>query len=324
MRTGAMESPEQGRSAMELWNEQIFVATAAISIQTATMSARTLDRLLYEGETYGIISRCPYEGLFDPEQFGITTEMLHTGAYRGFECSYSVADETLLLSMLEICAKDNVYPLINETRPSFSSVNPEDQSYFYERHKTRDARGKIAWCYMDVALYEEIEMPMPYTGRLRIGHDMDYKYDTGMPPGSSDWMFRKVLDLKFIEGHMASVNDLSDKMAKIREKQPTAEEYWASIHKRRQESKNEAVEQFRMAAEQGDADAQSSLGALYKSGWEGGTIDLLQAYKWFQLAADQGDKKAKKKAAELAARMSPSELEAAQRLYQEFKDTHPK
>jgi hypothetical protein len=50
------------------------------------------------------------------------------------------------------------------------------------------------------------------------------------------------------------------------------------------------------------------------------TTVMLQAYKWYQLAADQGHKEAKEQAAELAAMMSPRELETAQRLYREFKD----
>ena len=50
------------------------------------------------------------------------------------------------------------------------------------------------------------------------------------------------------------------------------------------------------------------------------TRDPAEAYKWFQLAADQGDALAKEQITPLAASMSPSEFETAQRLYREFKD----
>ena len=46
---------------------------------------------------------------------------------------------------------------------------------------------------------------------------------------------------------------------------------------------------------------------------------MLQAYKWFQAAADQGHEKAKEQASEVAALMPPHELDEAQRLYHEFK-----
>lgn len=80
----------------------------------------------------------------------------------------------------------------------------------------------------------------------------------------------------------------------------------------------EAFKWYRKAAEQGDAEGQINVGAAYSLG-EGVPKDISQAYKWFRLGADQGVEQAKKDAAALAALMSPSELEAAQRLYDEFK-----
>ncbi len=50
----------------------------------------------------------------------------------------------------------------------------------------------------------------------------------------------------------------------------------------------EAVRWYRKAAEQGDADAQDSLGSLYANG-DGVPHDYKEAVKWFRLAADQGD-----------------------------------
>jgi len=49
-----------------------------------------------------------------------------------------------------------------------------------------------------------------------------------------------------------------------------------------------AVEFFRLAASQGLADAQTSLGFYYASG-EKGEKDFKEAMGWFQKAANQGD-----------------------------------
>ena len=49
----------------------------------------------------------------------------------------------------------------------------------------------------------------------------------------------------------------------------------------------EAVRWFRLAADQGDADAQSNLGLMYANG-EGVLEDAPEAVKWLRLAADQG------------------------------------
>jgi hypothetical protein len=81
------------------------------------VSERMPDTLLRGNESYAILQKTPYHGLFDPDQVGITPVMLHTGAPHGFVCQYSVARETLILCSLEIRAKDGVYPLINDTLP---------------------------------------------------------------------------------------------------------------------------------------------------------------------------------------------------------------
>ena len=53
----------------------------------------------------------------------------------------------------------------------------------------------------------------------------------------------------------------------------------------------EKVMQLRKAAEQGDAGAQTNLGACYGNGW-GVPQDYGQAVKWYRLAAAQGVAKA--------------------------------
>ena len=50
----------------------------------------------------------------------------------------------------------------------------------------------------------------------------------------------------------------------------------------------QAAKWFRLAADQGDASAQTSLGTMYASGL-GVPQDYAQAEKWYWLAADQGD-----------------------------------
>jgi uncharacterized protein len=56
----------------------------------------------------------------------------------------------------------------------------------------------------------------------------------------------------------------------------------------------EVMKWYRLAAEQGLADAQVVLGMVYQEGWQGrddwhGLRDYGEAAKWYRLAADQGD-----------------------------------
>jgi TPR repeat protein len=53
------------------------------------------------------------------------------------------------------------------------------------------------------------------------------------------------------------------------------------------QDKIEAVKWYRLAAEQGNAEAQYYLGVSYDIG-EGVSQDKIEAVKWYRLAAEQG------------------------------------
>ncbi len=52
-----------------------------------------------------------------------------------------------------------------------------------------------------------------------------------------------------------------------------------------------AIQEFRMAAEEGNADAQFILGFMYHSG-RGATLSSTKAVKWVRMAAEQGHARA--------------------------------
>ncbi len=72
---------------------------------------------------------------------------------------------------------------------------------------------------------------------------------------------------------------------------------------------NEMVE---FAAQGGAPDALFELGMMYCSGRDVG-LDLVQAHKWFNLAALRGNVEAKRYRVEVAAEMSKAEIAEAQR-----------
>ena len=75
----------------------------------------------------------------------------------------------------------------------------------------------------------------------------------------------------------------------------------------------EALEQWRMAADGGDARAMAALGHLYLQG-VGVMQDFVEAHKWFNLAAGRGDVEAAKQRDALAEKMTLEERAEAQKL----------
>ena len=71
----------------------------------------------------------------------------------------------------------------------------------------------------------------------------------------------------------------------------------------------------------GAADALFELGLAYCSGRDG-EIDLIEAHKWFNLAALRGNGDAKRYRSELASEMSRAEIGQAQRRAREWLSRH--
>jgi len=78
-----------------------------------------------------------------------------------------------------------------------------------------------------------------------------------------------------------------------------------------------AWEEWRPLAEQGNANAQYNLGGMYANG-QGVPQDYVQAHKWFNLAATQGDKVAVKNRDIVAMNMTPADVSKAQKLAREW------
>ena len=76
---------------------------------------------------------------------------------------------------------------------------------------------------------------------------------------------------------------------------------------------DEALAQWRAAADAGDRRAMLALGRLYVQGL-GAPQDYVEAHKWFNLAASRGEAAAVKERDALSAKMTPQQVAAAQEL----------
>ncbi len=73
------------------------------------------------------------------------------------------------------------------------------------------------------------------------------------------------------------------------------------------------IESRMREAARGNADALYDLGMVYASGAQGAIVDLIEAHKWFNLAAMSGSSAAQACRAEVADEMSAAEIAAAQK-----------
>lgn len=78
-------------------------------------------------------------------------------------------------------------------------------------------------------------------------------------------------------------------------------------------SANFLMERWIADAARGDADALYELGVAYSTGTGGTDVDLVEAHKWFNLAALNGSSEAQSCRAEIAEEMTAREIAEAQR-----------
>ena len=88
------------------------------------------------------------------------------------------------------------------------------------------------------------------------------------------------------------------------------------------EDDTQAVRWYRLAAEQGNAGAQTNLGLLYDNG-DGVPEDDVFAYMWYNLSAAQGNETARSNKDEIEQRMTREQIAEAQRLSREWIEAHP-
>lgn len=85
----------------------------------------------------------------------------------------------------------------------------------------------------------------------------------------------------------------------------------------------QAVEWFRKAADQGNASSQYNLGLFFMMGM-GVPLDYVQAHFMFNLSAVSGDKKAIESREEVAKMMTPAQIEEAEGLARQWSARHEK
>lgn len=150
------------------------------------MTAQEPDRVIYQGQDYSLIG-FQGDGLVDPHQFGLKPVAFTTACWRGFVCTYRI-DERLLLQQMEVHIEEEEAPAINGV---ISRTVPPDLSY------------------------ENLDMPVEFTGRLRLASDLigAHYVHMGFQKASA---YRTVLDMTFESGRLTEMEDRSAELEAIR------------------------------------------------------------------------------------------------------------
>ncbi|MCI0711101.1 MAG: hypothetical protein L0154_13170 [Chloroflexi bacterium] len=164
------------------------------------MTAQITDTVFYQNSKHEIVG-IKGKGLIDPTNFGLNPIMIHTACYRGYYLEYSVLNDKLLLTRMNV--KDS-----NETYPPISGVEPS--LLYYESHDG-EKRERSERCY------EGLRVPVPFSGGLLIARDFirEMYVHMGFQKPTS---FRAVHELLVDNGNITRMIDHSESVSKLRRK----------------------------------------------------------------------------------------------------------
>lgn len=173
------------------------------------MTAQQGDILKDREQTYTILRRLGEE-LFRPEAYGLHPISIHTACRRGYRCTYELRDS--FLTLRELLVKDGlgVYPPINGVGIAGRGAASPLPSDF---ESMPDPRPRLP---SGPETYKDIDLPIPYTGKLLLADDFDFRYYIHMglqrPHG-----FRKLYTYSFQDGKLIEITDHCETASMLRE-----------------------------------------------------------------------------------------------------------
>lgn len=179
------------------------------------MTAQISDTVLYHKKSCAIAG-INGSGLFDPVQYGIKPAMISTACWRGYYCTYEVADTSLFLTQLNIglSEADRDKAEQGDGLKLLGKI-PTRHNKFGHPIDLKNNKTMRNWefSYFRVDSLREL---IPFTGGLLLGDDFirEMYVHMGFHPA---YKFRNVYELVFDHGQLVEEHDRSSQMAQFRE-----------------------------------------------------------------------------------------------------------
>lgn len=159
------------------------------------MTGQIPDEFRYEGEQYSLIG-IKGEGLYTPPDFGMQPRSASTACWRGYVMKFDCRDGYLILNGMNVNVEKP--PTVNNVEPIIMTEKMLEKEW-----------GSFT------AIYKELGLKTKFTGSLLLGKDFIQEMYVHM--GFQRVIaYRTVLEIHVENGEISSVNDLSEKIEKIR------------------------------------------------------------------------------------------------------------
>jgi hypothetical protein len=179
------------------------------------MTAQISYVVVYRGKPH-CIAGINGKGLFDPAEHGLKPVVISTACWRGYHCTYEIADGSLLLTQLNIgldekdraAAERDEGPLLcgKVPKPNLVEVQGWD-----------DRTGETTTYHLLLGfVFDGLREIVPFAGGLLLADDFieELYVHMGFHPA---WKFKEVHEVLFEKGRVVKEADRSAEMAEFRE-----------------------------------------------------------------------------------------------------------
>lgn len=177
------------------------------------MTAQIQDCYKHKRKKYDLVALSKDIG-FDPRDYGMEPHMSSTACWRGYWCDYEITDSQLLLKNLYLFNSEDKYPPIMGVSPS--PVTYHDAKCYYMKDGKSVCEVKQYPDHDGHRLYKNINMSLPYTGKILLGSGFIQDYYIHMGYQRS-WAYKKLMEFVLENGDVKQINDLSE-TAKLQRK----------------------------------------------------------------------------------------------------------
>lgn len=166
------------------------------------MTAQISDRFFYREQEFDLAG-VNGEGLFEPELYGLRPVGTCSACWRGYQCTYVVRDNQLVLDHLDV----------NHGTGNENRLELCEPPQLNGRGASSNAGDDLGWFNHTFA---NLTLPIRFSGGLLLARDFieELYVHMGFHPA---WKFKEVHELLFKDGDLTQAFDRSSEMAKLRE-----------------------------------------------------------------------------------------------------------
>jgi hypothetical protein len=181
------------------------------------MTTQISDSVLLGGTRFQLLASSGAP-LFDPRDYGVTTEELSSACWEGYYCTYAVVGQELLLRDFHLgLSEADAEQADRGEGPTLFGRIPRKDVRVIRREKLIDGKLQVRQIVLNEGyVIDDLNTPWPFTGGFVLGHEYDSLRSAGNYGPSQPYEWKVLRELVIERGQVLDVRELDAEAAALR------------------------------------------------------------------------------------------------------------